>query len=214
MALEGIEGPTDYIDSLVRTNPEQADPKSEGDNHIRGVKNTILNTFPNVTGPVSLTAEALNGTYMPGEIRMYGATSIPSGWLVCDGASYLRTTYPDLFAAIGVTWGSADATHFNIPDLRQRVVAGTGDAGILPITNIAEGQGAASHALTADEMPNHAHDYQLAESTGLLDIEGSSSAEHRRLAYSTATTTGTGGGTAHNNVQPTVLVTMMIRAAA
>lgn len=59
-----------------------------------------------------------------GRVVAYGATSAPSGWLLCDGASYLRADYPALFAAIGTTYGAPDSTHFKVPDLRDRFVLG------------------------------------------------------------------------------------------
>lgn len=46
----------------------------------------------------------------------------PSYTLPCDGTSYLRTDYPALFAKIGVAHGSADGTHFNVPDYRGRAL--------------------------------------------------------------------------------------------
>lgn len=53
-----------------------------------------------------------------GTVIAYGGSSAPAGWLVCDGSSYNTGTYPDLFAAIGSTFGS------NVPDLRGRFVRG------------------------------------------------------------------------------------------
>jgi hypothetical protein len=58
-----------------------------------------------------------------GSILMYGAGSAPSGWLLCNGASYLRATYAALFAVIGTTFGAADGTHFNVPDFTGRFPA-------------------------------------------------------------------------------------------
>lgn len=49
--------------------------------------------------------------------------------LVANGRSLLRADYPRLFAAIGVTWGSVDGTHFTLPDLRSAFVQGTDVAG-------------------------------------------------------------------------------------
>lgn len=43
--------------------------------------------------------------------------AIPSGFLLCDGASVLRSTYAALFTAIGTLYGSVDGTHFNLPNL-------------------------------------------------------------------------------------------------
>jgi microcystin-dependent protein len=58
----------------------------------------------------------------PGSIMAYGGTTVPAGWLLCDGTSYPRTggTYNALFAAIGPAYGTADGSHFNVPDLRGR----------------------------------------------------------------------------------------------
>lgn len=59
-----------------------------------------------------------------GLIFPYGGTTAPTGYLLCDGTSYLRTTYAALFTAIGVAFGTADGTHFNVPDLRGRFLRG------------------------------------------------------------------------------------------
>jgi len=44
----------------------------------------------------------------------------PNGTLEADGASLLRSAYPALFAKIGTLYGTADADHFNLPDMRGR----------------------------------------------------------------------------------------------
>lgn len=51
-----------------------------------------------------------------GEIKMYAGATAPTGYLLCDGASLLRASYPDLFALLGTTYGSVDGSHFNVPD--------------------------------------------------------------------------------------------------
>lgn len=40
----------------------------------------------------------------------------PTGWLARNGASLLMTDYPELYAVLGKLYGSADATHFNLPN--------------------------------------------------------------------------------------------------
>lgn len=69
--LEDLTGGSKYIDDLVATNPLSNDAKSEGDDHIRGVKNVLKNTFPNVTGPVTATQTELNYTDVttPGTVQ-------------------------------------------------------------------------------------------------------------------------------------------------
>lgn len=61
-----------------------------------------------------------------GMIAPFAGASAPSGYLLCDGASYLRSSYSALFGVIGTVFGAADGTHFNVPDLRGRVPVGVG----------------------------------------------------------------------------------------
>lgn len=65
---------------------------------------------------LSMLATALVQYLTPtGVIQAYGGTAAPTGWLMCDGSSQLRASYPDLFAVIGTAFGSVDGTHFNVP---------------------------------------------------------------------------------------------------
>jgi len=62
-----------------------------------------------------------------GMVTPYAGSSAPSGWLLCDGSAISRSTYADLFAVIGTTFGSGDgSTTFNVPDLRSSVALGAG----------------------------------------------------------------------------------------
>lgn len=56
---------------------------------------------------------------VPGFVDYFAGVTPPPGYLVCDGSAISRTTYADLFAAIGVIYGSGDgSTTFNLPDAR------------------------------------------------------------------------------------------------
>ena len=74
-------------------------------------------------------------TFPAGMIMPYAgpASNIPEGWMLCDGSAISRSTYANLYNAIGVSWGTGDgSTTFNIPDLRGmflRGVAGTDTIG-------------------------------------------------------------------------------------
>jgi len=59
MALEDLTG-TKYLDDLVATNPAAGDNVSEGDDHIRGIKNVLKTTFPNIDGAVTPTDTEIN----------------------------------------------------------------------------------------------------------------------------------------------------------
>lgn len=67
----------------------------------------------------------LNAT--TGMISMYAGTSAPAGFLLCDGSAVSRTTYADLYAITGDSYGAGDgATTFNVPDLRSSFPLGYG----------------------------------------------------------------------------------------
>ena len=59
MALEDLTG-TKYLDDLVATNPAAGDDVSEGDDHIRGIKNVLKTTFPSIDGAITATDTELN----------------------------------------------------------------------------------------------------------------------------------------------------------
>lgn len=88
MALETAT----YISGLVNTNPVANDPKSEGDNHIRLLKATLLNTFPAITGAVTATHTELNIidglTASTAELNiMDGVTSSTAELNILDGVT-------------------------------------------------------------------------------------------------------------------------------
>ena len=60
MALEDLTGSGKYIDDLVSTNPTATDNVHQGDDHIRGIKNVLKLTLPNVAGAITPTHTELN----------------------------------------------------------------------------------------------------------------------------------------------------------
>ena len=70
--------------------------------------------------------EAIHSATPAGVVLPYAGGSAPTGYLLCNGASVLRATYPDLFTAIGTTFGAEDGSHFTLPDMRSRVPMGVG----------------------------------------------------------------------------------------
>lgn len=67
-----------------------------------------------------------NGSFVPvGTINAIGGTSVPAGWLECDGTAVSRSEYASLFAQLGTTCGAGDgSTTFNLPDLRGEFIRG------------------------------------------------------------------------------------------
>ena len=78
---------------------------------------------------------------------------MPSGWLLCNGQTVSRTTYANLYSAIGDTWGDGDgSTTFEVPDLRDSVPVGVSASKALGTSG-----GAASVTLVVGNLPAHAH---------------------------------------------------------
>ena len=80
-----------------------------------------------------MESEGTDGIIPVGTMWMYAGSSAPTGWLLCNGAAVSRTTYADLFAVIGETYGVGDSsTTFNLPDMREvyPVGIGTRSAGV------------------------------------------------------------------------------------
>ena len=63
-----------------------------------------------------------------GIIQAFSGTTIPRGFLLCDGASYKVADYPDLYAVIGNTYGG-DSTNFNVPNLIDKFIQGSTTSG-------------------------------------------------------------------------------------
>ena len=106
----------------------------------------------------------ISGTAPSGVISAYGGTSAPTGFLMCDGTSYLQASYPSLFAVIGTAYGSADGSHFNVPDLRGLFPRGVdGTAGNDPdkTTRTAQNTGGNTGnnvgSLQSDQYKSHRH---------------------------------------------------------
>ena len=78
-------------------------------------------------GPAAVVEDTPVPPYdaLAGMISPWAGTSIPSGWLLCDGSAVSRTTYSPLFTVIGTTYGAGDgSTTFNLPNLKGRVPFG------------------------------------------------------------------------------------------
>lgn len=103
---------------------------------VDGSEATLLMNSKQIKGLAAGTAntDAVNLSQVKerlptGVILPYGAHTAPTGYLLCDGSAVSRTTYADLFAAIGVGAGSGDgSTTFNVPDLRGRFLRGRDEA--------------------------------------------------------------------------------------
>ena len=107
--------------------------------------------------------ELANGVPV-GSVFNLATTTVPSGFLECNGAAISRSTYATLFATISTTWGSGDGSStFNLPDLRGQFVRGwannatnTGDDGRSFASSQADQNKTHDHTASVND-PGHRH---------------------------------------------------------
>ena len=163
------------------------------------------------TAVTALQTDMQTALPLLGEIRQFAGSTAPSKWLVCDGSAVSRTTYADLFAVIGTTYGTGDgSTTFNLPDFKGRTAIGSSTSYALGTTG-----GEATHTLTVNEMPSHAHGSgAIAYINGTPYGFASLPSTGNHIAFASWTTNAAGGGLAHNNMQPYCTVNYIIYAGA
>jgi len=160
----------------------------------------------------------LDSADYPGHLKDFGG-SLLANHLLCDGTSYLVASYPNLFANIGYTFGGSGA-NFNVPDCRRSVTIGSGGTQISgPGTTVGSTGGEETHTLSTGEIPSHTHgpgslNFSMANITGSGGHPAAGTNDNSKgPAPVTGGTTdgGSVGGGAHNNMQPSIVVTKQIR---
>ena len=118
--------------------------------------NTTLTQFEGYDG----SSWAKVGGVPAGTVITYASSTVPTGFLECNGANVSRSTYAQLYSAIGSTWGSGDGSStFGLPDLRGEFVRGWDHSrNVDQSRNFATSQGSQngqhSHGVTD---PSHSH---------------------------------------------------------
>jgi microcystin-dependent protein len=164
-----------------------------------------------------------------GEIRMFGFSRTPVGWLACDGSLQPISKYQVLFSLIGTTYGGNGKSTFGVPDLRGRtpIHAGTGPGRSTKV--LGELGGEENVALLTSQIPAHSHLFSVSTqaataataATGLTLAQG---APGDALYFSPPTGAtqevmtanscgGAGGKLGHDNCAPTLTVCFCIASA-
>ena len=134
----------------------------------------------------------------------WSSSSVPTGFLECNGAAVSRSTYAALFAIVGTTYGAGDgASTFNLPDLQDNVAVGksgtktlgsTGGANTVASTGNVGGS-TANATLSTAQLASHSHEINPlgspGPSGGLAYVNGANPGS--------VNTQNTGSGTGHSH---------------
>lgn len=157
-----------------------------------------------------------------GQIQAFAFNFVPRGWLACAGQTLDIASHTALFSLLGTQYGGDGRTTFKLPDLRGRVLINQGTAPGLSPYICGEMGGIEEVTLSSAQIPSHTHSvscssdngnvtspvnaFPAAEAAPGVDIWNSSSNSHMN-AYMISST---GGGLAHENRQPFMVVNWCI----
>lgn len=163
---------------------------------------------------LQLTIQQLALQTPAGTVIAKASSTTPTGYLPCDGAAYPRADYPALFADIGIVFGAGDGSNtFNVPDLRGRTIIGAGTGTGLTARTLGTAVGSETHTLTTAEIPAHTHPFTTYSTGGATAVSVQNSTRDATAADTNLGGVGnnTGGGGAHNNIQPSLVLYYFIK---
>jgi microcystin-dependent protein len=160
-----------------------------------------------------------------GEIRMFSFPRIPTGWFACDGSLKSISDYQVLYTLIGTTYGGDGVQTFGVPDLRGQVPLHQGTGPSLTPRVLGELGGSENVTLLTPNMPAHNHSFTASTAAASTITPGSgvlpgavtgdtlyltTVTGANTQAYSPAAVQQQGGNVAHENLMPTLTVSICI----
>lgn len=148
-----------------------------------------------------------------GTIIPYASSTLPEGYMICDGRALSRTEYSKLFQAIGTFFGAGDgSTTFNIPNLKGKVPVGL-NGNDTDFDTLGETGGEKTHTLTINEMPSHSHMLQLRSYESASGTGQWHATYNGNESQSNVGSWETGGSQAHNILQPYIVLNYIIKVS-
>lgn len=99
------------------------------ENTLKGIADAIRakNGSTDTLSPSEMASAIASISTVPvGSIMLWAGIDIPQNWALCNGEKYKVEENPELYAAIGDTYGSGPTGFFRIPDLTHRFPLGWG----------------------------------------------------------------------------------------
>ena len=155
------------------------------------------------------------GSCVPtGTVVQFTGDTAPNGWLICDGSAISREIYTNLFEVIGSTFGGGDGTTtFNIPNLKGKIPVGL-NSDDSDFNILGKEGGEKTHILKINEIPSHNHRQTVTASrtgSGSTYVSWNANNLFGNKDTGARDTLNTGGGEAHNNLQPYIVLNYIIK---
>ncbi len=165
------------------------------------------------------------------EIRIFAGNFAPRGWAFCDGQLLPIAQNTALFSLIGTTYGGDGRTTTALPNLQGRTPMHPGRGPGLTARRLGERTGVETVTLSEAQIPSHKHSYQVQKTPSTENVPSPSVTLAEGLAGSgkgsvsvslysdnasnmvsmASSSIGiTGGGQAHNNMQPYLTLNYII----
>ncbi|WP_408896004.1 phage tail protein [Nocardioides sp. R1-1] len=157
-----------------------------------------------------------------GEIRMFGGSFAPNGWLFCQGQQLMISEYDALYTLIGTTYGGDGQETFHLPDLQGRIPIHQVTATPGTAYPLGEAAGVESVTLTSQQIPAHSHPLTAIGGQPGTQVSPAGNLPAMSLSvvpYVNETPTGNfhaqaitpvGGSQPHENMQPFLCVSFII----
>lgn len=131
-----------------------------------------------------------------GAVFYFAFSTVPSGFLLCNGAAVSRATYSTLYTAIGDTFGAGDgSTTFELPNLLGQFVRGWNEADAGSPDN-----GRTFGDIQADAITDHDHYFAVPEadpdefpSQGVSTFHDATKEQVNRLSFYRSAAINAGG---------------------
>lgn len=153
------------------------------------------------------------------EIKAFGFNFNPRGWAFCDGALLPVSQHTALFSILGTTFGGDGRTTFGLPNLQARLPMHPGNGAGLTQRRLGQSGGVNTVTLNETHMPTHRHTlraFPSAEASNPTSSRGLGNAPMYQVPNADAAPMAaeavgtTGGGQAHDNLQPFLAVNFCI----
>lgn len=167
--------------------------------------------FKNEDGEWQDTSSSGGENEIIGSAKLFFGNTEPNGYKFLNGQAISRTEYSELFSLIGTTYGEGDGTTtFNLPDMSGRVPVGL-NVNKTWFNQLGKTGGSEEVTLTIQQIPSHNHILGWGQTTDLTapgqqGIPGTGS-----NMQGSWTTSFTGEGQAHTNLQPYITVNYIIK---